>query len=530
MFPDRRDFLKQITAGAAGIGLLSALPHDLFAQAGNPRALPRSTPELQGLSSGGIRALVETVEKNNLGLHSLMVVRHGKVVAEGWWDPYQPDLKHVLFSLSKSFTSTAVGFAVTEGRLKVADKVVSFFPEDAPANPNGHLAAMRIRDLLTMTSGHDQDTMPALREEKQGGWVRKFLSLPVVHPPGTFFLYNTGASYLLSAIVQRVTGQTLLDYLTSRLLQPLGIEGADWETDPQGINTGGYGLRLTTEDIAKFGQFYLQKGSWNGKRLLPETWIREATSFQVPNASSTGKNPESDWHQGYGYQFWQCRHGAYRGDGAVGQFCVVLPAQDAVVAITSETADMPQILNQVWNHLLPAMTSAPLPADSHVPSLSRKLASLTLLPAKTMATSPLAARVAGKSYQLADNALKARTVSFGFDGRTGTFTLVDNRGEHRISCGLGHWVKAETGMPVAAPPIDSGPVQKATRAKVASCGSWQDENTFVMTWVFFETPHSDTVTCHFSGDTIRVEFKSSKLGKRPDYRETRPVLEGRWLA
>ncbi|MBC7922881.1 MAG: serine hydrolase [Ferruginibacter sp.] len=528
MSPDRRNFLKQVTAGAAGLGFVSVLPHSLFAQAGNTRVLPRTTPELQGVSSGGIRAFVEAVEKDNLGLHSLMVVRHGKVVAEGWWDPYQPELKHVLFSLSKSFTSTAVGFAVTEGRLKVADKVLAFFPAEAPENPGQHLAAMRVKDLLTMTTGHDQDTMPALREEKQGGWARKFLSLPVVHPPGTFFLYNTGASYLLSAIVQRVTGQTLLDYLTPRLLQPLGIEGADWETDPQGINTGGYGLRLTTEDIAKFGQFYLRKGSWNGKRLLPEAWIGEATSFQVPNASPTGKNPENDWHQGYGYQFWQCRHGAYRGDGAVGQFCIVLPAQDAVVAITSETANMQQILNQVWNHLLPAMTNAPLPADPRAPALRQKLTSLTLLPAKSAAGSPLAARVSGKSYQLADNALKGRTVSFDFDGRTGAFTLVDNRGEHRIAYGLDRWVKGETRMPVAAPPVDSG--QEATQAKVAAGGNWRDENTFVMTWVFFETPHSDTVTCYFNGDTLRVEFKSSKLGKRPDYRETRPVLEGRWLA
>ncbi len=300
MLADRRNFLKQISLGVAGIGFVSSLPHCLLAQAGKASVLPRSTPELQGVSSGNIQAFVEAVEKNNLGLHSLMVVRHGKVVAEGWWDPYKPDVKHMLFSLSKSFTSTAIGLAVTEGLLKVEDRIISFFPKDTPINISQNLTAMRIKDLLTMTSGHDKDTMPALREEKQGGWAKKFLSLPVEHQPGTFFLYNTGASYMLSAIIQQLTGQTILAYLTPRLLQPLGIEGADWETDPQGINTGGYGLRLKTEDIAKFGQLYLQKGIWNGKRLLPEKWVQEATSFQVPNASSTAKNEQSDWQQAMG--------------------------------------------------------------------------------------------------------------------------------------------------------------------------------------------------------------------------------------
>ena len=156
---------------------------------------------------------------------------------------------------------------------------------------------------------------------------------------------------MLSAIVQKATGKTVLDYLKPRLFEPLGIEHPTWETSPQGISTGGYGLSIRTEDIAKFGQLYLQKGKWHGKQLVPAAWVEAATARQTSN----GSNPKSDWDQGYGYQFWRCRHGAYRGDGAFGQYCIVMPEQDAVIAITSGVKDMQAVLNLVWDKLLPAM-------------------------------------------------------------------------------------------------------------------------------------------------------------------------------
>ncbi|MFT5129213.1 MAG: CubicO group peptidase (beta-lactamase class C family), partial [Rhodothermales bacterium] len=161
-------------------------------------------------------------------------------------------------------------------------------------------------------------------------WPAVFLGQPVTHQPGSCFRYNTGASYMLAAILHQVTGKPLVDYLGERLFEPLGITDYSWETDPCGVNTGGYGLKIRTEDIAKLGQLYLRKGLWNGKRLLSETWIAAASSRQIDN----GSNPKSDWNQGYGFQFWICRHGAYRGDGAFGQYCIVMPKQDSVIAIT----------------------------------------------------------------------------------------------------------------------------------------------------------------------------------------------------
>jgi len=315
-------------------------------------SLPRSKPEAQGVSSAKIREFIETADRQVDSMHSFMLVRHGHVVAEAWWAPESADKPHVLWSLSKSFTSTAVGLAVEEGKLSIDERVLKFFPEDAPAKPSNNLKAMRIRDLLTMNAGHQNE----LNWREADHWAKAFLAHPVPHKPGTHFRYNTPATYMLSAIVQKVTGETVLDYLTPRLFEPLGIQKPKWDTSPQGISIGGYGLYLRTEDIAKFGQLYLQKGQWNGKQLIPAEWIEQATSKQVSN----GSDPTRDWDQGYGFQFWRCRHNAYRGDGKDGQFCIVLPDHDAVIAITANTRDMQGELNIVWDKLLPAFQDQPL--------------------------------------------------------------------------------------------------------------------------------------------------------------------------
>lgn len=322
--------------------------------------LPRATPESQGVSSADIEEFIRAADREVDSMHSFMLVRHGKVIAEAWWDPESADSPHVLWSLSKSFTSTAVGLAVEEGKLSINDPVLMFFPEDAPEKPSHNLRAMRVRDLLTMNAGHQDE----LNWRQADDWVKAFLAHPVPHKPGTHFRYNTPATYMLSAIVQKVTGETVLDYLTPRLFEPLGIEKPKWETSPQGISIGGYGLYLKTEDIAKFGQLYLQKGKWDGKQLIPAAWIGQATSKQVSN----GSNPDSDWDQGYGFQFWRCRHGAYRGDGKDGQFCIVLPQRDVVIAMTANSRDLQGQLNVVWDKLLPAFEDGPLPENPQAQS------------------------------------------------------------------------------------------------------------------------------------------------------------------
>jgi CubicO group peptidase (beta-lactamase class C family) len=317
--------------------------------------LPRNSPESQGVSSSTVREFVEAADQQVIAMHSFMLVRHGQVVAECWWKPEAADKPHVLHSLSKSFTSTAVGLAIADGKLSIDDPVLKFFPDQAPAEPSDKLKAMRVRDLLTMTSGHEVE----VKFSTNTPWVQAFLAHPVPFKPGTHFQYNSPGSHMLSAIITKVTGQTVLEYLKPRLFEPLGIENPEWGSSPQGNSFGGWGLKICTEDIAKFGQLYLQKGKWHGKQLVPQTWVEQATSKQVSN----GSDPTKDWDQGYGFQFWRCRHGAFRGDGANGQFCVVLPDLDAVIAITADTRDMQAELNVVWDHLLPAFHPDTLPPN-----------------------------------------------------------------------------------------------------------------------------------------------------------------------
>ena len=340
--------------------------------------LPRSTPEAQGISSQAIRDFVASADKINT-LHSFMLVRHGHVIAEGWWKPEAADKPHVLHSLSKSFNSTAVGLAIADGKLSLDDPVLKFFPADAPADPSDNLKAMKVRDLLTMTCGHDTEP------KSVGGApsVKQFLAHPVPHQPGTHFQYNTMGSYTLSAIVTKVTGQTALEFLKPRLFEPLGIERPEWASSPEGNSLGGYGLKLCTEDIAKFGQLYLQKGKWNGKQLIPEKWVEQATSKQVPNDQEGHSKIGIDWMQGYGFQFWRCTHNAYRGDGANGQLCVVIADKDAVLAITADTGNFQGEMNAIWDKLYPAFQPEPLPADAAgQEKLKQAIANLEAHPAK----------------------------------------------------------------------------------------------------------------------------------------------------
>lgn len=332
--------------------------------------LPRSTPEAQGISSQSVCEFVEAADKINT-LHSFMIVRHGHVIGEGWWKPEAPDKPHVLHSLSKSFNSTAVGLAIAEGKLSLDDPVLKFFPGEAPGDPSENLKAMKVRDLLTMTCGHDVEPRGA------GGApsVKTFLAQPVPHQPGTHFLYNTMGSYTLSAIVTKVTGKTALEYLKPRLFEPLGIDNPEWPSSPEGNSLGGYGLKLCTEDIAKFGQLYLQKGKWNGKQLIPQQWVEQATSKQVPNDGEGHSKIGIDWQQGYGFQFWRCTHNAFRGDGAAGQLCVVIPDKDAVIAITADTGNFGGEMNAIWDKLYPAFQKGQLPEDSSAQEKLKEVAS-----------------------------------------------------------------------------------------------------------------------------------------------------------
>lgn len=492
---------------AAIFFLFIVIANNLFSQ----NALPRSTPELQGVSSQAIINFLDSAAVDQNEFHSFMFIRHGKVIAEGWWNPYRPDLKHTMYSCSKSFTATAIGFAVKENKVRVTDKVISFFPDHLPENVSANLRELAIRDLLSMSVGQEPD--PTWTSVADTNWVRSFLSRPIIHKPGTKFLYNSMATYMLSAIIQKVSGQTTMEYLTPRLFKPLGIEGADWEVDPHGISTGGWGLRLKTEDMAKFGLMFLQEGKYRGKRILPKSWIKEASTLKIlqhPEYSQE-KRDSSDWEQGYCYQMWRSKNNAYRGDGAFGQYIVVMPDQDAVIAITSETPNMQSILDNIWHHLLPAMQKKKLkPNDSLVQQLQTQLNSLVLPIPGNSNTSDRLAEISGKTFAIEPNEKNVRSIGFEFNNDVCTMVMTDDTASYSINFSSLRWNEGETLRPG---PSLIGHAKNALKHlppfKVAGEYNWRDDNKLELVLRYIESPHTEVITCQFEDGGLNVEVKTS---------------------
>jgi len=364
---------------------------------------------------------------------------------------------------------------------------VQFFEalEDIPEKLYYNLEAMRISDLLRMNTGHTVE--PSFWNIQSDNWVEAFLAHKVDYKPGTHFKYNSMATYMCSAILQKVTGMTMVDYLTPRLFEPLGIQKPTWESDPKGINVGGWGLSVRTEDISKLGQLYLQKGMWEGKQLLSEAWVEAATS----NQTSNGSNPESDWDQGYGYQFWQCRHNAYRGDGAFGQYCLVMPEQDAVIAITAGSDDLQGILDVVWEYLLPAMNEESLPPDeAGLELLHQKQQGLAISYVAGEESSALASEISGKVYTLEENIRSIKSISFDFESSPVEITIVADQGEHIIRAAFSTMEKGILPNP------------QLVSDKVAVNGAWERPDTYVVNLIYYETPQSVKHTFTFKENSL----------------------------
>lgn len=456
--------------------------------------LPRTSPEEQGVLPSILLDFITALDKSEQEIHSFMLLRHGSVIAEGWWTPHAPNIPHTLFSLSKSFASTAVGIAVDEGYLSVEDPVLSFFPNTVSQSGNSYIHDMQVKHLLTMSTGHEDKPFPFMYTRADQNWAKGFFETPIVYAPGTHFLYNTGATYMLSEIIQRTTNMNLIDFLTPRLFEPLAIENATWLASPTGVSLGGIGLSLTTEDIACFGQLYLQKGEWDGQRILSEAWIESATSAQVSN----GDAPDSDWTQGYGYQFWRCQHGFYRADGAFGQFCIVMEEYDAVLAMTSAASDMQTVMNIVWDTLLPAFQTSPLPDNQEMYArLEEKSNSLSLEPISGETVSPIASNVSGKTYHSETNEMGFQSVRLDFIDSACTLNIGTERGDTQITASYGQWEAGHTS-------IFDEIWLTGQQAYVAS-GAWRSVDTFVVLVRLYETPYVYTLTFHFNDD--RLTFK-----------------------
>lgn len=451
-------------------------------------ALPRSAPSAHATDARGVVAFIDAIDGvAGVEPHSLMLLRHGEVIAEGWWDPYQPEEVHQLYSLSKSFTSTAAGFAWADKLLDLDAPVVSYFPELDAEITDPRSRSILVRHIASMSAGHSTEQWNRALETDYAEPVRGFLLDPPDGTPGVTFAYSQSTTYVLGAIIQRVTGRSLTEYLRERLFAPLGMgEEAFWLQHPPGRDVAFAGLHATTDAVARLGQLYLRGGAWEGRQVLAPEWVAEATRAQVANGD--GSDPESDWAQGYGFQFWMSRHG-YRGDGAYGQLCVVLPEHDAVLAVTAETNDMQVLLDAAWTHLLPAFErsgsgSGSGSADADA-ALRRRLTGLRL-------PMPGGDEVPDAEFTAAESALrKLERVSLTPD----SVTLHEQDGvATRLPLTPGAW----------PPPIGN----------LTACAARTDAETVEVHLQFTRGPHKLVIRCDLRTGTFEARWRTVPLMSR----------------
>lgn len=460
--------------------------------------LSRAAPSSLGVDADAIVAFLDAVEAAELDLHALMLHRNGHVVAEAWRWPYRADRPRNLHSVAKSFTACAIGLALEEGRFRLDDKVVSFFPKALPEVVGDWLAAMTIEDLLTMRVGHAGETSGAQWRALGTSWTEAFFRIPIVEQPGAGFLYTSAASYMLSAILSRATGETLHDYLKPRLLEPLGITGESWDIGPDGINPGGNGLVAKTADLLKLGILHAQNGLWEGKRLLPQAWVANATRAHVESGR-------------YGYHWWTRPDGTYSAIGKFVQMAVVFPAHGATLAVTGAmkgSAKLRPYIDQYFPAAFDAVLSDGPAADARLKARivewQKEDAPVAwkgsyLRAAQVTDTNGGARSSAGtRRFAMQPNAQGIQELQLELTGSECTLRLTDAEGQHVIVAGFDRWIESANEMPGSD--LHHGYHLRGSSVLARAC--WLDVSRLHMTWIFVETAFRDTVVCDFSGRQI----------------------------
>ncbi|WP_144156446.1 serine hydrolase domain-containing protein [Paraburkholderia sp. BCC1885] len=459
--------------------------------------LARATPSSMGVDAEAIVGFLDAVEAADLDLHALMIHRNGHVIAEAWRWPYRADRPRNLHSVAKSFTACAMGLALEEGLFRLDDKVVSFFPEALPQEVSESLAAMTIEDLLTMRLGHAGETSGAQWRALGTSWTEAFFRIPVVDQPGGAFLYTSAASYMLSAILSRVTGETLHAYLKPRLLEPLGITHETWDIGPDGINPGGNGLIAKTADMLKLGILHAQNGMWEGKRLLPQTWVADATRAHVESGR-------------YGYHWWTRAHGTYAAIGKFVQMAVVFPEHGATLAVTGAikgSAKLWPFIDQYFPAAFDALITDGAAADAADARLSGRIAEWQKEAAPVAWKEPYlrAAQrpeknsgvhhnVGTRRFVMQPNAQGIQELQFEFAGHECALRLSDAEGQHAIVAGLDRWIERANEMP--GRDLHHGYHLRGSPVVARAC--WLDSSRLQMTWIYAETAFRDTVVCEFN--------------------------------
>ncbi len=497
-------YLKLLFIPMFGIGTICSA-QDMSSPSVYNDGLQRTTPEEQGVPSATIARFFQQVQEKGYDVHSLMMIRHGKVIAEHWWAPYVPQYQHAMYSATKTFTGIAVGFAVQEGLLHIDDKVTSFFPDLLPEKISPELAKLTVAHLLTMSVGHGTTSYPGSGDSQ----VRSFLATSFAHEPGTAFAYNITASHMLSHILTRVTHLSLYEYLKPRLFDPLGIRDVIWEMDNDGYNMGNGGSHMKTSDMAKMGLFLLSKGKWNGKQLLDPQWIVSATTphiFQHPERTAEeNEKAADDGSQGYGYQIWMGRHHSYRAIGGQNQLIMVIPDYDLIVVCHSQIGDEAGF-NKLIYDMLPAMSDKKLKRDRTL-DLNAELAKYEIK-RPFSGNSATKVTMTTRRYRMHQNSLGINSVQFRFDA-TGNchLTIVAAGAIHNIPFGLDSWLMGMTDRTLTVARTVYPNVMDVTPVRTAGTCSWTSTGLLSAHYFsMFNAGSSETFRFAFDGDKLRMEI------------------------
>ena len=469
--------------------------------------LKRTSLEIANINKEGVNAFLAAVSRRGIELHDFMLLRGAYVCCEAEWTPYRKEDLHMLYSLSKAFTAVGIGFAVQEGLLKTEDTVYPFFQEEL--EKEGYADTIRekakkikIEHLLTMSTGQTEEP-PILNYEFEGNWVAQFLQIEPVHEPGSAFFYDTTATYMLSAILTKVTGEKLVDYLKPRFFDPLGIEDYAWDTSPQGNSLGGIGFNVTIETIAKLGVFLLQEGKWQDKQLLDASWVKRMTSRLIHSAGGDVYDDGDNWGCGYGYQIWQCiPDGVYRGDGAYGQLVVVAPKENVVIATLAGTEDMGGLMDEMWTHLLPACP--PVEKEELKEAESEKM---TLEVPVPKGTNQIPASVLG-CYELEENDEGIQKLQFEKEGdNTLAITcFYKDQQVRRLKYGYKNWQENRISEVNYASYYTCGDICKSQTA-----GSWAwEKDHLILKLCYLNGPLGVTAECAFSEQNIQIQALKSR--------------------
>jgi len=409
-----------------------------------------ASPESVGVPSGAVLDFMKRLRDEGRNVHGFMLWRHGKLISKCIAPPFDYDSKRHAYSISKTFTSTAIGIARDEGLLTLGERLVDIFPESVPETISPNLAKMTVHDVLCMGCGHDNNSDPVMMAAEDGDWVKAFLAKDVPHVPGTHFAYNSGATYMLSAIITKRTGMKLIDYLRPRLFEPLGITDVVWDECPRGINLGGWGFRCSHTDMLKLGIMYLSGGYWRGQRIVSRDWVKLASSYKISNGVDRG----DDWGSGYCYQIWRCQHNCFRGDGAFGQLLIMSPDRDMVLALISEDNSFQDMCNTYWDtvfasavgtlhtYRMDPLFSEDMVKEDVLPENPEVLAELRSAEENWTATELLGGSVGEFEGKLTVDGGRVGAVDVKVEGENALFTLFFRDGLVKmIKAGSGKWVK-----------------------------------------------------------------------------------------